>query len=92
MILFCFPYAGGTVAYFDQLKEALGEEYKLIAIEYAGHGKRFREPFCDTWDGLISDVSEQVKTHLLPGEKYAFLGYSMHIFSFLLTMHPRKQM
>lgn len=77
MYLFCFPYAGGTAAYFDQLKEALKEECNLIAIEYAGHGKRFREPFCDTWDELIKDVCQQVKTHMLPGEKYAFLGYSM---------------
>ena len=77
MRLFCFPYAGGTVAYFDELKKTLEDEYHLIGIEYAGHGKRFREPFCDTWDKLINDVYEQMKPHLLSDEKYAFLGYSM---------------
>lgn len=77
MILFCFPYAGGTSAYFDKLKEVLGQEYKLIAIEYAGHGNRFRESFCDNWDEFINDVYEQMKIHLLSEEKYAFLGYSM---------------
>ena len=73
--LFCFTYAGGTAAFFDDLERDL-PEYEVVKIEYAGHGTRYKEPFYQNYDELADDVTRIVQERWT-GIPYALFGYSM---------------
>lgn len=73
--LFCFPYAGGTAAFFDIIKDDL-PGVEVIEAEYPGHGRRHREPFCRDFDELSDDVCSQIREKYSGGE-YGLFGYSM---------------
>ena len=74
--LYCFPYAGGNISVFENLKKVLEPDIQMIGIEYPGHGKRFKEKLAETWDELMADVAMQLEA--LPDEgNIALLGYSM---------------
>ena len=73
--LFCFTYAGGTSAFFDEIeKELTGIE--CVKLEYAGHGTRRKEEFYDTFDELADDMFERIRVRYDNGE-YGLFGYSM---------------
>ena len=72
----CFPYAGGNVSVFDQLKKQLEPEIQVIGIEYPGHGKRFKENAAQSWDELMEDIAIQLR-QLPDAENVALMGYSM---------------
>ena len=40
MQLFCFTYAGGTAAFFNQLEAACAGKIDFVKLEYPGHGLR----------------------------------------------------
>lgn len=43
MKLFCFTYAGGTATFYDDLKSILEHRgIEVIALEYSGHGERYK--------------------------------------------------
>ncbi len=73
--LFCFTYAGGTVAFFDGIEKDL-PEYELVKLEYAGHGTRHKEAFYQDFDELADDIFRFFKERYSGGE-YAIFGYSM---------------
>lgn len=75
MQLFCFPCAGGTADFFNQLAPYLSVE--LVKLEYAGHGARHREPLYENFAQLADDLYSEVKRLYRHGETYALLGYSM---------------
>lgn len=72
--LFCFTYAGGTKAFFNEIEKDL-EEVEFIKLEYAGHGERHKEPFYSSFDELADDLFNQVSD--LIAADYALFGYSM---------------
>lgn len=77
MKLISFTFAGGTSSFYDQLKKELTPEIELIALEYAGHGNRHREPFYSDFAELANDMIAKIEDILVKEESYAILGYSM---------------
>lgn len=85
MQLFCFTFAGGTAAFFDQLEEASVSQIEFVKLEYPGHGVRYKEKFCDTFQELSKDLYEQMRAKYSGGE-YALIGYSMGSIAALETL------
>ncbi len=73
--LYCFTYAGGTSDFFNVIEKDL-EGIEIVAFEYAGHGKRHKEPFYEDFRELADDMFEEFKRDY-NGEEYALFGYSM---------------
>lgn len=73
--LFCFTYAGGTAAFFDDIEKDL-PEIDFLKLEYAGHGTRHREKFYSSFDELSDDMYRMLKEQYAGGEYFLF-GYSM---------------
>lgn len=76
MQLFCFPFAGGTAAFFDQLEKTCAGQIDFVKLEYPGHGLRRKEKLCETYEELEEDLYGQLKKNYSGGD-YALLGYSM---------------
>jgi len=77
MKLICFTYAGGTAAFYNGLREQLSPDIELTAMEYAGHGQRYKEPFYNDFIELANDMYESISTTIKDGDAYALMGYSM---------------
>lgn len=78
-LLFCFPFAGGTADFYNNLEKACGAEVCFIKLEYPGHGMRLKEPLCHTFDELTGDLYPQIIRILeeYPKMDYSMMGYSM---------------
>ena len=77
MQLFCFPCAGGTADFFNQLDPWFSPAIELVKLEYAGHGTRHREPLYQDFAQLAEDLYAEVKSRYRSGGDYALFGYSM---------------
>ena len=77
MKLFCFTYAGGTTAFYDELKSRLAGQIEVIPLEYPGRATRKKEPFCKNITELAEDMLRQMETDLMSEKPYALMGYSM---------------
>ena len=77
--IFCFTYAGGTAAFFDDLEKDL-PGFEFVKLEYSGHGPRRKEPFYADFNALADDLYPAVKARRSQ-EDYALLGYSMGVIS-----------
>lgn len=73
--LFCFTYAGGTAAFFEEIEKDL-LEFDLVKLEYAGHGTRHKEAFYQDFEELADDMFRLLKEQY-DGGQYSLLGYSM---------------
>lgn len=76
MQLFCFTYAGGMATFFNQLESCYGGKIEFVKLEYPGHGKRRKEPLCQSFAQVADDFYGEI-VNTLDGGPYAFLGYSM---------------
>lgn len=83
MQLVCFPFAGGTSSFFDQLDLYLAGKVTLCKMEYAGHGIRHREPLYATFAELAEDLYQKLSSSLMDDGRYALFGYSMGCISVL---------
>lgn len=77
MKLFCFPYAGGSSAVFNQWKNYISPNIEIIAIELAGRGKRIHEPHYKDFNAVIDDVFSLIIDEIKGNDDYAFFGHSM---------------
>ena len=75
--LFCLPYAGGAAVIYKEWSTKLNAGTELIAIEYAGHGKRSNEPLYKDVTEAIEDVYHLIARQILDGLPYAIYGHSM---------------
>lgn len=75
--LFCIPYAGGNADFFDGFANAIGGDIEVVPLEYAGHGKRRKEPFYMEFQEMVEDVAKLINEKLNPKLKTALFGYSM---------------
>ena len=73
--LFCFTYAGGTAAFFDEIEKDL-DGIELVKLEYAGHGGRHKEEFYNNFNELADDLFNLFRQSY-KGGNYALFGYSM---------------
>lgn len=76
MQLFCFTFAGGTTAFYNQLEKEFESKIELVKLEYAGYGTRHKEAFYKNFKELGDDLYSIIKERC-KGEEYALLGYSM---------------
>lgn len=86
MQLFCFTFAGGTAAFYNQLEETCGGQLHFVKLEYPGHGLRRKEKLCETFQELAVDLYGQLKENYSGGD-YALMGYSMGSIAELETLH-----
>ncbi|MBF0286685.1 MAG: thioesterase [SAR324 cluster bacterium] len=87
--LFCFPHAGGGVAFFSQWIKHLPTNVEVHLVLLPGRENRFKEsPYTDI-NLLVHDLSEVISEFLnIP---YAFYGHSMGgLISFELTRYLRR--
>lgn len=78
MKLFCFTYAGGTADFYIELRYKLKDkDIDLVALEYPGHGKRWKEKFAADFSEIADDMIRQIESCLEEFEEYALMGYSM---------------
>ena len=75
--LFILPYAGGSGKSFEQLVSKLDPSISVTVIEYAGRGKRRKEPYAADFNALVNDVEKEIENNRIECESYALLGYSM---------------
>ena len=73
--LFCFPYAGGNASMYYPLKENIGEEIELVAVQLPGRSERMFEEAYTDMDALVEKLYRQIKPAL--HEPFALCGYSM---------------
>ena len=79
ILLFCFPFAGGTARFYDNIERVCGNRVQFIKLEYSGHGTRMKEPLCNSIDEITTDLFPEIvkKVSDNPGAEYSLMGYSM---------------
>jgi medium-chain acyl-[acyl-carrier-protein] hydrolase len=76
--LFCFPHAGGSSVAYWPWKRYLDPQIDLIPIELPGHGKRYKSPFCKTFQDAVDDLYHQMQPYLSEqSTPYAMFGHSL---------------
>lgn len=75
--LFCLPYSGGKAQAFDDVKSLVIPDVEVHAIEYAGKGKRAKEPFFKDYNIFIEDVVNQINSKRITNVPYSLFGYSI---------------
>lgn len=76
LLLFCFPYAGGSATVYDKWKTLLEPGIELCNVELAGKGRRVEEPLYDSVEEMVEDVYRLVAPRLTEAP-YALFGHSM---------------
>lgn len=88
--LFILPFSGGKAAQFDKLVANLDDRIDVIPIEYAGRGKRIKEPFFKNYNSFIDDVRDCIERQRVKSIPFAILGYSIGgIFTYDLIAKER---
>lgn len=77
--LFCIPYAGGNAELFDEFASCFNQNDNIdvIQMEYAGHGKRRKEPFYEDFQTMVEDMAGCINERICEDAKVAVFGYSM---------------
>ncbi len=73
--LFCFPYAGGSAAIFNQWVSKIPADVELLAVQYPGRGARLREAPCLSIEQLVAEVEPGLSAY--SDRPCAFFGHSM---------------
>lgn len=73
--LICFPHAGGAASAFRAWTDRLGQDVELHVAQYPGREDRLSEPFVDTMDALVAQLTSEVAP--LTARRFAFFGHSM---------------
>ncbi len=73
--IFCYTYAGGNASFFREIEKDL-PDFRWVKPDYAGHGRRSREPFYVSFTELADDLFTRFLTEYTGGA-YALFGYSM---------------
>lgn len=72
--LFCFPYAGGTVAQFRDWPQLIGSEIEVWIAYLPGRGTRMQEPAYKRIRPLIAELKTAIEP--LCQQPFAFFGHS----------------
>lgn len=75
---FAVPYAGGIAeSTYGKWQQPLGDKFKVIPVEPAGHGRRMNEPFTDSMQATVNDLFQRIKPELETGTPWVIYGHSM---------------
>lgn len=91
ILLFCFPYAGGSAVIFHKWKHYLHPDIELVPIELAGRGRRICDLLYRDVPEAIDDVFALIKDRI--GQSpYALFGHSMgSMISYELAKRIRQE-
>lgn len=82
--LFCFPYAGGGVAFYRRWSIYLPHEIALCPVHLPGREQRIAEPAFTSLEQLVTTLIEVMQPYLY--EPFAFFGHSMGgLIAYVLT-------
>src|SRR5215831_8066939 len=76
ILLFCFPYAGGSAAVFNKWNQYLDPNIELVPVELAGRGRRIHEALYKDVAAITEDVFNIVNEKIA-GAPYALFGHSL---------------
>lgn len=83
--IFLLPFAGGNKYSYDAFKLLFPEQFKLIPLDFPGHGSRIREPLLSDLDLIASDIFVTVKREMT--KPYVIYGHSMGAMVAYLLSH-----
>jgi medium-chain acyl-[acyl-carrier-protein] hydrolase len=87
--LFCFPYAGGSAAWFRSWRDELRPAIDLCPVQIPGRGNRFAEPPLRRCPALCEMLAAELRPWL--DVPFAFFGHSMGaLVAFELARHLRR--
>ena len=75
--LFIIPFSGSKASQFNKFCSDFDSDVIVETIEYAGRGKRAKEPFFTDYDAFINDICSFIKEHREYSIPFAILGYSI---------------
>lgn len=75
--IFLLPFAGGLSTSFEDLVNLIPSQIDSYVVEYPGHGKRYLESFCNSFEELLDDVVEQINRNIDIDKDIALFGYSL---------------
>ncbi len=75
--LFILPFSGSKAMQFDQFSSELGDEIQTFTMEYAGRGKRAKEPFFTDYSLFMDDVYNFIMDRRNTSIPFALIGYSI---------------
>jgi len=75
--LLCIPYAGSSAEVYRKWAPLLGSRIDVVPLELPGRGKRFSEPFYESFSQGAADLANQVLKQLTGNDTYALFGHSM---------------
>lgn len=61
--LFCFHHSGGSASFFFRWVEHLSPSIELTAIQFPGREDRFSEPFINSLEDIVFQLSEGFNAH-----------------------------
>jgi medium-chain acyl-[acyl-carrier-protein] hydrolase len=89
ILLFCFPYAGGSPYLFMDWKADLLPEVQLAALQAPGHGSRLTDPAHHSADEILCEIIPVFSR--IGDRRFAFYGHSLGaIIAFELARRLRK--
>lgn len=94
MILYCFPYAGGSFMSFNNIIRLINlKDFKVQCLELPGRGLRRQEPLHATIEEVLDDFKRQVETQYdLEKEPILLWGHSMGAIIALLLAHQLNEL
>ncbi len=75
--LFLFPFAGGSSYAYRDFAAFLSHRFQVRALDYPGHGTRFREKLLASTQDMADSVMARIRDEIAGGGGYAFFGHSM---------------
>lgn len=82
VLLYCFPYSGGSAQIFSGWQRHFPDHVQVRGIELPGHGNRKGEPLIDNYDALAELLAREVASDIISSQlhrgnvHYAFFGHS----------------
>lgn len=73
--LFTLPYAGSSATFCMKWAKYFLDNIELYPIEFAGRGKRFKEPFYNSINEAVDDAYNNIKNYLV--DDYIIYAHSM---------------
>lgn len=90
LVIYCFPFAGGSIYSFLHIKRLFEPEIDLRLLELPGHGNRFHEPLLYSVNEMIPDLTAQIMRN--PESYCCFWGHSMGAqLAYLSAYHLQQQ-
>ncbi len=76
---------------YNRWGKYLHSSIKLVPVEFAGRGTRFREPFYESFEEAIEDIYFHIEDRLMEGS-FSFLGHSMGSVLVYEIIHKHKKL